>query len=354
MAKIVSGSVLEFSVKGGNVHVQALRKSGDAAKGYAKSLGVLNKKQNITYRNNRNLHKANKKVIGSFSVLRSKLLLVGFATTMFTKTIGRLIVASNEQEIAERKLSQALTSTGRATEFSKHEMMSFASALQKTTTFGDETIIRSQALLATFTSVGKDVFPNATRAILDVSAAMGQDLQQTTIQVGKALNDPVQGMAALRRVGIQLSETQQAQVKRFVELNQVSDAQKIILGELQTQFGGMAKAVSETSAGALMQMKNAVGDTAEALGNLLAPIVITFAKSIKFAAEAVSGLVHKFIQLGNEITLVKMLTQAEAEVESFKKSIEKMDFDKLVRLAKDLSKNCHQILYIVHCRLNCN
>ena len=338
MAKIVSGSVLEFSVKGGNVHVQALRKSGDAAKGYAKSLGVLNKKQNITYRNNRNLHKANKKVIGSFSVLRSKLLLVGFATTMFTKTIGRLIVASNEQEIAERKLSQALTSTGRATEFSKHEMMSFASALQKTTTFGDETIIRSQALLATFTSVGKDVFPNATRAILDVSAAMGQDLQQTTIQVGKALNDPVQGMAALRRVGIQLSETQQAQVKRFVELNQVSDAQKIILGELQTQFGGMAKAVSETSAGALMQMKNAVGDTAEALGNLLAPIVITFAKSIKFAAEAVSGLVHKFIQLGNEITLVKMLTQAEAEVESFKKSIEKMDFDKLVRLAKDLSK----------------
>ena len=338
MAKIVSGSVLEFSVKGGNVHVQALRKSGDAAKGYAKSLGVLNKKQNITYRNNRNLHKANKQVIGSFSVLRSKLLLVGFATTMFTKTIGRLIVASNEQEIAERKLSQALTSTGRATEFSKHEMMSFASALQKTTTFGDETIIRSQALLATFTSVGKDVFPNATRAILDVSAAMGQDLQQTTIQVGKALNDPVQGMAALRRVGIQLSETQQAQVKRFVELNQVSDAQKIILGELQTQFGGMAKAVSETSAGALMQMKNAVGDTAEALGDLLAPIVITFAKSIKFAAEAVSGLVHKFIQLGNEITLVKMLTQAEAEVESFKKSIEKMDFDKLVRLAKDLSK----------------
>jgi ribosomal protein L31E len=338
MAKIVSGSVLEFSVKGGNVHVQALRKSSDAAKKYSKSLGVLSKEQNITFRNSRNLHKANKKVIGSFSVLRSKLLLVGFATTMFTKTIGRLIAASNEQELAERKLSQALTSTGRATEFSKHEMMSFASALQKTTAFGDETIIRSQALLATFTSVGKDVFPNATRAILDVSAAMGQDLQQTTIQVGKALNDPVQGMAALRRVGIQLSETQQAQVKRFVELNQVSDAQKIILGELQTQFGGMAKAVSETSAGALMQMKNAVGDTAEALGDLLAPIVITFAKSIKFAAEAVSGLVHKFIQLGNEITLVKMLTQAEAEVESFKKSIEKMDFDKLVRLAKDLSK----------------
>ena len=186
MAKIVSGSVLEFTVKGGNVHVQALRKSSDAAKKYSKSLGVLSKEQNITFRNSRNLHKANKKLMGSFSVLRSKLLLVGFATTMFTKTIGRLVAASNEQELAERKLSQALKSTGRATELSSHEMINFASALQKTTTFGDETIIKSQALLATFTSVGKDVFPNATRAILDVSAAMGQDLQQTIIQGGKA------------------------------------------------------------------------------------------------------------------------------------------------------------------------
>ena len=79
MAKMVSGSVLEFSVKGGKVHVQALKKSGDAAKDYAKSLGILNKEQNITYRNNRNLHKSNIQIGASFSVLRSKLLLVGFA-----------------------------------------------------------------------------------------------------------------------------------------------------------------------------------------------------------------------------------------------------------------------------------
>ena len=335
---MISGSVLEFSVKDGNVHVQALKKSGDAAKGYAKSLGVLNKKQNITFRNSRNLHKANMKLMGSFSVLRSKLLLVGFATTMFTKTIGRLIAASNEQELAEKKLSQALISTGRSTEFSKHEMINFASALQKTTAFGDETIIKAQALLTTFTSIGKDVFPGATKAILNVSAAMGQDLQQTTIQVGKALNDPVQGMAALRRVGIQLSDAQEKQIKRFVGLNQVSNAQKIILGELQTQFGGMAKAVSETSAGALMQMKNAVGDAAEALGGLLAPAVIAFAKGIKFAAEGISGLINKFQQLRNEQTLVKMLTQSEAELESFKKSVEKMDIHKLTLLGRSLSK----------------
>ncbi len=288
MAKIVSTSVLEFSVKGDTIHVRALKKSGDAAKGYAKSLGILSNKQNITFRNSRNLHKANKKLMGSFSVLRSKLLLVGFATAMFTKTIGRLISASNEQELAERKLSQALTSTGRATEFSSREMKNFASGLQKVSTFGDETIIKSQALLATFTSVGKDVFPDATRAILDVSAAMGQDLQQTTIQVGKALNDPMQGMTALRRVGIQLSDAQEEQIKKFTELNDVASAQKIILGELETQFGGMAKAITETSAGALLQMKNALGDTAEALGDLLAPAVINIAKTFTGAAEAVT------------------------------------------------------------------
>ena len=288
MAKIVSTAVLEFSVKGDKIHVKALKQSGDAAKSYAKGLGILNKEQNITFRNQRNLHKANLKLMGSFSVLRSKLLLITFATALFTKTIGRLISASNEQELAERKLSQALTSTGRATEFSSHEMKNFAAELQKVSSFGDETIIKSQALLATFTSIGKNVFPNATKAILNVSAAMGQDLQQTTIQVGKALNDPLLGMTSLRRVGIQLSETQQKQIKSFVEVNDVLSAQKIILGELETQFGGMAEAITETSAGALLQMKNALGDTAEALGDLLAPAVINIAKTFTGAAEAVT------------------------------------------------------------------
>ena len=38
MAKIISSSVLEFSVKGDKIHVRALKQSADAAKNYGKTL----------------------------------------------------------------------------------------------------------------------------------------------------------------------------------------------------------------------------------------------------------------------------------------------------------------------------
>ena len=71
MAKIVSSSVLEFSVKNGEVHVRALKKSGDAAKNYGKTLKGTNKESALAVRNFRNLHDENKKLIPSFSVLHN-------------------------------------------------------------------------------------------------------------------------------------------------------------------------------------------------------------------------------------------------------------------------------------------
>jgi hypothetical protein len=95
-------------------------------------------------------------------------------------------------------------------------MQAFAGDLQKVTTFGDEAIISSQALLLTFTQVGEEAFPRAQKSILDVATAMGTDLKSATLQVGKALNDPIQGITALTRSGIQFSESQKAVIKQMV------------------------------------------------------------------------------------------------------------------------------------------
>ncbi len=50
-----------------------------------------------------------------------------------------------------------------------------------------------------------DVFDRAQQSALDLSARLGQDLQSSAIQVGKALNDPVKGVTALQRVGFLIS-----------------------------------------------------------------------------------------------------------------------------------------------------
>ena len=227
------------------------------------------------------LEHSNRILGGSFAVLRSKLLLASFAMATLSATFGKVLKAYANQEKAEKKLAQALKSTRHSAGLTHKELTLMASALQSVTAHGDEAIIETQALMLTFTNINKEVFPQSLEAILNISDAMGQDLRQTTIQVGKALNDPIQGMSALRRIGIQLSDTQQQQVRQFMAVNDVASAQKIIIEELDTQFGGMARATRLTFAGSLTALANSWGDAMERMGEALAPFIGTLANALK-------------------------------------------------------------------------
>ena len=125
-----------------------------------------------------------------------------------TAAVTSSVAAFRDQEQAEIRTRKTIEATGGAAGLAATEIFSMASELQKVTTFGDETIISGQNLLLTFRNIGKDTFPRATEAMLDMSTAMGTDLQSSAIQLGKALNDPVAGISALNRVGITFSDEQ--------------------------------------------------------------------------------------------------------------------------------------------------
>ena len=224
-----------------------------------------------------------------------------FGARMLLDGFRSVINATREQILAETQLNAVLKSTAGAAGLNAKELTNMASALQKQTRFGDEAIIKAQSLLLTFTKVGKEVFPDAIESILNMSEAMGQDLQQGVIQVGKALNDPILGVTALRRVGVQLSDQQVDLVKKFTETGEIAKAQKIILSELETQFGGVAKAAGETMPGSLDQMKNAVGDVSEEIGTVFSPILIAVTDDVTDFAESVGDSLPKLQGYSNVI-----------------------------------------------------
>ena len=233
----------------------------------------------------RNLRNATK--MGSaFSVLRSKLLLASFAFGLVNRGIVKFVELAGKQEAAEKKVSQAIVSTGAAAGLGTTELVEYAKSLQSITTFGDEAILSSSALLLTFKEIKGGTFKEAQKMILDVSSAMGQDLKTSTIQLGKALNDPIIGIGALNRVGIQFTKAQKLMIRNFQEGNEVAKAQAIILGELESQFGGMAIAVALTAEGSLKQLGNAFGDMGEEIGENLAPLVLLFSENLKEMAES--------------------------------------------------------------------
>ena len=216
-----------------------------------------------------NVSPAAKKANKGLSSFAKTTLKAAVSIAALTKGISAAASAFAAQEKAETKLNQTVISTGGAAGITAKRLVEMATALHDVTTFGDEAIIAAQSLLLTFTNIGKDVFPEAIKTVLDLSVGMGQDLKSSVVQLGKALNDPIKGVTALSRVGVQLTEVQIDQIKSFVKLGQTADAQRIILSELNTQFGGQAQADAKTYSGQITQMGNAFGDLLESLTSLV-------------------------------------------------------------------------------------
>ena len=175
-------------------------------------------------------------------------------------SVRAVLQATIEQERVLAQLDARIRSTGGAAGLTRRELEDMANEMQRVTTFSNEAVNGMQAVLLTFTQVRGDVFRDATPLILDMATAMGMDLQSAALQVGKALNDPLLGVSALSRAGVQFNEEQREMIKLMVETGDVAGAQRIILEELEKQFGGSARAARETFGGALIGLREAISD----------------------------------------------------------------------------------------------
>lgn len=191
----------------------------------------------------------------------------GAAIAAFSKESLALFAV---QEKAEAQLAATIKSTGSAAGVTAKEMREYAGSLQGLTTFGDEAIIGAESLLLTFTNIGGPVIKQATATVLDMSQALGQDLKSSSVQLGKALNDPILGITALSRVGVSFTEQQKEMIKSMVEMGDVTGAQQIILAELGKEFGGSAAAAVDTFDGKVTQLSNTFGDFQEEIGEAIA------------------------------------------------------------------------------------
>lgn len=179
------------------------------------------------------------------------------------------VKAFEESQNVAAQTAAVLKSTGGAAGVTADQVQKLATALEKETRFSDETIASTENMLLTFTSIGKDIFPKATETALDMAQALGEDTQSAAIQLGKALQDPIIGVTALRRVGVNFSKDQQDVIKNLVDTGKKAEAQNMILKELQKEFGGSAKAAGETFAGRLDILKNRLQNVQEGIGEII-------------------------------------------------------------------------------------
>jgi len=221
--------------------------------------------------------------------------IVGLATVAVKKFFA--------QEVATAKLQSSFESMGASAWTSMDALQGLADSIQATSTFGDEAVESMQAVLLTFGQIKNQgeganaVFDRTTQVTADMAALMETDLQSAAIMLGKALNDPVANLGALSRSGVQFTADQKELIKGLWESGDALGAQKVILEELERQFGGTAEAVANTASGKWQQAMNKMGDSMEIVGGIIAPIVVEVADKISELAVSFDGLDEKWQRL---------------------------------------------------------
>jgi phage-related minor tail protein len=121
----------------------------------------------------------------------------GVAFAGYAASIMGAVYAYREEEKIGQEVEAILKSTGGVAGVTAKAVEEYAASLSKATTFSKESVARGEEILLTYTRIGKDVFPNAAAATLDLAQRMGGDASGAAQILGRALEDPTNGVKKL-------------------------------------------------------------------------------------------------------------------------------------------------------------
>ena len=252
--------------------------------------------------------------IGGIQNLAGKLLGLGgivagaFAVRAIVDFGRESIEAAQAVEVANKRLEAVAKATqvfGAETGKVTDRLIEFAEAQEMVIATDGEVIKGVQAQLLSFKKLSESagevggVFDRVTKAAFDMAAAGFGSAESNAIALGKAFEDPIRGLTALRRSGTVFTEEQQNLIRTLVESGDLLGAQTIILEELETQYGGTAEATATWSD----RLQLAFDNVKEAAGESLLPVFERFAqylvedvlpKITKFFEEDFPPLLQKF------------------------------------------------------------
>lgn len=216
---------------------------------------------------------------------------------------AKSVQGAQEQAAAMGQVESALASMGAVSGKTADELAKTADALEMKSLFAaDEILTKVTANLLTFGNVANEQFDRAQQAAIDMATRMGSDPQSAAIMLGKALNDPIKGIAALTKVGVQFTAAQKAQIKALADTGQVAKAQGIILTEVERQFKGAAQAAADTKP--WRQAQVAIDQAMDKIGEAILPIIPVIADAVKSVAEAFASMspeMQKIVLIGAAI-----------------------------------------------------
>lgn len=236
------------------------------------------------------------------------LLAGGVAFGAFTLGVKAAIQEAEKFEQIQRRTEAVLRATGNAAGLTAKDIRALAQDIEGATLFEEEDIEAAAQQLLTFRAVAGETFKEAIRLAVDLAEVGFGSVSSNAVQMGKALEAPTTGMAALRRSGVSFSQTQQQIIKDLEDSGRLWEAQQVLLKAVRDQVGGAAAGSTGGLTGAFKGLGDAYGDLLRRLGNAgpLAEAAAGLARLGKAALDATGKFVaptdaEKFAQVSAEI-----------------------------------------------------
>ena len=226
--------------------------------------------------------------------------LVG-ASSATTAGIGALVgglvlsaSAAGESQAVNAQLDQILANAGDSAAVTGDHIRELAVEIMEYSGFSDEAVVSAASMVASFGNVSNSqpTFDRTLRASADLAVFMGTDVASAAKMLGRALNDPEQGVSRLARVFPSLTAAQKDAISSMAAAGDIAGAQAMIFDLVESKVGGLAATYGETMPGQIDKTKEALGELAEALGADLLP-------AISEGASGIAGYVKQLTDLQN-------------------------------------------------------
>ena len=224
-----------------------------------------------------------------------------FSVRAITNFAKESITAAEGVAVANARIDQIAKSMnlfGEETQAVADRLKSYAEANELTLATDAEVIKATQAKLLTFRELGLTAdeaggaFDRATAAAIDLAAAGFGSAETNAVQLGKALQDPIKGISALRRAGITFTEAEKEKIATLVESGNMLEAQNLVLAAIETQVGGTAAATATAS----QKMQLAFDNVKETVGAALMPAFASLAEAMIPIAEEIAPILATAIE----------------------------------------------------------
>jgi hypothetical protein len=213
--------------------------------------------------------------------------------------LGFMIKEAIEAEAVTSRLRQILLTTGGATNAQVDALLKQAAALEKVGVASRESIVTTQAQLATF-DLQANTISALTPAILDYvlaekgATATADDFKSMTNGLAQALNGQ---FGSLTRVGFVLDEDTKKKIANGTE----SERAAALVDVLNSTYKGFNESLLATPEGRIIALQREFGDLRQELGSVFLPIAMEISAVIKDRViPEIQKLVDKFKALSPE------------------------------------------------------